>query len=155
VAPEPPSRLVLSWEACARVYADEVRPSMGLKATSLTRSKGIGLELAKMVKDHGEGEVIEVLRWVAVASDDRPGGADFHRSRQSGLDTLRRHFDRYLDMARNVPKRTTNARASPPPQAPRGRHSGLTPEDEAANEAAYELLMREQAEKGARNAGAR
>lgn len=114
------------WEECARVYRDEVRPSMGLRATKLVRSKGMGATLAKWLRQQTAAEVSLILRWVATCQDDRPGGADFHRSRQSGLDTLYRHRDRYLDMAQNPP----GNRATGPPSQP----LSLPPKDERSPE---------------------
>lgn len=105
------------WEEAARVYREEVRPAMGLRDTQLRRSKGLGQQLSRIVKTHKLDEVLLVLRWLAHCQDDRPGGADFHRQRQSGLETIRRHFDRYLDLAQNPPQQATGP-PSPPSLPP-------------------------------------
>jgi len=127
------------WDEVARVYADVYRPALGLRATSkLIRSKGIGLELARMTREHGAGDVVEVLRYIATATDDRPGGATFYREKQVAIESVRRHFAALLDKARNP---AVTARASP---LARGEWvDSRTPEQRAAADREADRLLAE------------
>jgi len=123
------------FERAAAVYNGRVRPKMGLRRTTLKRSKGNGAELAKAIKAHGIDPVVLVLEWWAASTHRR---AQFYRDPDNGctLTTMRRNFAALLDFAENPPRR-------------RGEYTGPTPEAAAENERRKQLFLADRAKRQA------